>query len=144
MKFFAALFGATLMTTTLAVAQPIPHGDGPGGVPFGAGTQRGLQALNNSGQTGFVTLFNRGARTGVVVQVDSTHGRVERAIIVRGNSCDTISNTVAAELEDLHGGISRTFVPMTQAKLLSGNYLTVVMSNTGPGARPVSCGELYQ
>jgi hypothetical protein len=140
-----AVLIAALLATTSAFAQStagIPVGSGPGRVPFGAGEQRGLQSVNNSGQNGFVTLFRRGARTAVVVAVDSAR-HPERIAIVRGNSCAAIGSTVAVRLSDLHHGVSRGYVPMTMDRLLSGNYLTVVYSNVRPLATPVSCGELY-
>jgi len=140
-----AVLIAALLTTTSALAQStdgIPSGSGPGHVPFGAGEQRGLQSVNNSGQNGFVTLFRRGARTAVVVAVDSAR-HPERVAIIRGNSCAAIGSTVAARLADLHHGVSRGYVPMTMNRLLSGNYLTVVYSNVRPSASPVACGELY-
>jgi hypothetical protein len=144
-KVTIAVLIATLLATTSAFAQStrgIPVGGGPGGVPFGAGTQRGMQDVNNSGQNGYVTLFARGARTAVVVAIESTR-HDERIAIVRGNSCSSIGSTVAAELTPLQHGISRGYVHMTMARLLSGNYLTVVYANTRMSAPPVSCGELY-
>jgi len=144
-KISIGVLVATLLASASASAQSsgIPVGGGPGGVPFGAGTQRGLQSVNNSGQNGFVTLFARGARTAVVVKIEGSHHALERAAIVRGKSCDTIGSTVAAPLADLAGGISRGYVPLAIGRLTSGNYLTVVYANASPSARPVACGELY-
>ncbi len=145
MKITAATLVATLLTTSIAFAQAdIPRGDGPGGVPVGAGTQRGMQNLNNSGEAGFVTVFPRGARTAVVVAIEGSHRRVQRVAIVRAKTCETLPVTMAARLADLHAGISRSYAPMSQAHLLSGNYVAVVYSNAGPKSIPVSCGELYQ
>jgi hypothetical protein len=144
-KITIAIIIAALLTSSNAFARSpsgIPVGAGPGGVPFGAGTQRGMQDVNNSGQNGFVTLFARGARTAVVVALEGVH-HDERIAIVRGNSCAAIGATVAAAPAPLHRGISRSYVPITMARLLSGNYLTVVYGNTRPSARPVACGELY-
>ncbi len=146
MKVSIAALVATLLVSATASAQSvrgIPVGSGPGGVPFGAGTQRGLQSVNNSGENGFVTLFARGPRTAVVVKVEGSHGKPERAAIVRGNSCDAIGSTIAVRLNDLHASISRGYVPMTMRRLTSGNYLAVVYGNTRPNARPVACGEIY-
>jgi len=146
MKLAIAILSAALLTTSTALAltspKGIPIGGGPGHVPFGAGIQRGLQGLNNSGINGFVTLFDRGARTAVVVATEGGGGRPRMAVLARGNSCDAIGRIVE-RLADLHQGDSRGYVPMTKARLLSGNYLTVVYSSTAPGARPVACGELY-
>ncbi len=146
MKIILAALLATLLTTSLAYAQDgIPRGDGPGGVPVGAGTQRGMQSLNGSGQVGFVTLFPRGQRTAVVVAIEGSHGKRQRVAIVRAKSCeDALPLTMTTWLADLEGGVSRSFAPISQAHLLSGNYVTVVYSNNGPKGRPVACGELYQ
>ncbi len=146
-KIFAGTLVVALLACTGAFARAdsgIPIGGGPGGVPFGAGTQRGLAGLNNSGQTGFVTLFDRGARTAVVVAIEGAKHRLERITIQRGTSCDAIGARTAARLNDLSAGISRGYVPMPIAKLMSGNYVTVVYSSLRRDAHPVACGELYQ
>jgi hypothetical protein len=146
MKVLAATIVVALLAciSTLARADSgIPIGSGPGGVPFGAGTQRGVAGLNNSGQTGFVTLFDRGARTAVVVAIEGSKHRLERVTIQRGTSCDAIGARTAARLNDLTAGISRSYVPMPIAKLMSGNYVTVVYSSLRRDAHPVACGELY-
>jgi hypothetical protein len=119
MKVLAATIVVALLAciSTLARADSgIPIGSGPGGVPFGAGTQRGVAGLNNSGQTGFVTLFDRGARTAVVVAIEGSKHRLERVTIQRGTSCDAIGARTAARLNDLTAGISRSYVPMPIAK----------------------------
>jgi hypothetical protein len=116
----------------------------PGGVPVGAGTQRGVQELNNSGQTGYVTLFGAGNGTRVVTSLEGTlPGRVQTVAIQRGKSCDAIQPGIVARSTDLAHGISRGVVPMAQSRLLSGNYVVVVYSNNTPGARQVACGYLY-
>ena len=55
-RFFVPLVVALACTSAAALAQV-----GPGGVGPGAGTQLGIQQLDQSGQVGFVTLFNAGA-----------------------------------------------------------------------------------
>ena len=146
MKLTIAIFIASLLTTSSAFAQSssagIPTGAGPGAVPFGSGTQRGLQQLNNSGINGFVTIFDRGAKTAIVVAIDGSNRRAKRAAIVRGHSCDAIGD-VAAGLHDVQNGVSRGYVPLAKNRLTSGNYLAVVYSNTTPKAHPIACGELY-
>jgi hypothetical protein len=44
----------------------------------------------------------------------------------------------------MRNGISRGVVPMSQDRLVSGNYVVVVYSNNTPGARQVACGQLYR
>jgi hypothetical protein len=144
-----AAFALSLLVTSTAMAAQtsggIPIGSGPGGVPFGAGTQRGLQGMNNSGQNGFITLFDRGARTAVVVAIEGANGRRERAQIERGSSCDDVFKRfhVLARLNDVTGGFSRGYVQVPLKSLMSGNYLAVVYGNRTLFSRPVACGELY-
>lgn len=131
---------ALLLSTTPAIAQTAP-----GGVPVGAGLQRGVMELNNSGQTGFVTLFGHGNMTHMVTALEGTlGGRVQTVAVQRGKTCDAITPGIVARSADLAHGISRGNVPMSQSRLLSGNYVVVVYSNNTPGARPVACGQLYQ
>jgi hypothetical protein len=137
---FAAAAAALLLTSAPALAQ-----EPPGGVPFGAGTQRGVQSLNNSGQTGFVTLFHHGNVTRLVTALDGTmSGRVQMVALQRGKSCDAIAPGIIARSADMKHGMSRGEVPMSENRLLSGNYLVIVYSSTMPGARQVACGQLYQ
>ena len=71
-------------------------------------------------------------------------GRVQTVAVQRGKGCRSIEPGFVARSADLEHGISHGLVPMTQSRLLSGNYVVVVYSNTTPGARPVACGRLYQ
>jgi hypothetical protein len=137
---FGLATAALLLSSAPAIAQAPP-----GGVPLGAGLQRGVMSLNNSGQTGFVTLFNQGRRTRVVTALEGTlPGRVQTVAIQRGRACDAIQPGIVVRSTDLAHGISRGIVPMTEDRLLSGNYLVVVYSNNTPGARQVACGQLYR
>jgi hypothetical protein len=139
-SIFGLVSAALLLSSAPAVAQV-----SPGGVPFGAGLQRGVMELNNSGQTGFVTLFKAGRSTRLVTSLEGTHpGRMQTVAVQRGKSCDTISPGIIARSADLAHGISRGVVNMTQDRLLSGNYVVVVYSNNTPGGKPVACGQLYQ
>lgn len=140
MKLLFGLASAALLLTSAPAFAQAP----PGGVPLGAGTQRGVQELNNSGQTGFVTLFTNGASTRMVTALEGTlPGRVQTVAIQRGKSCDAIQPGIVARSTDLRRGISRGVVPMPQSRLLSGNYVVVVYSTNTPGARQVACGYLY-
>jgi hypothetical protein len=141
MKLIFGLAAAALLLSSAPAFAQAP----PGGVPFGAGLQRGVMELNNSGQTGFVTLFKTGSSTRLVTSLEGTHpGRVQTVAVQRGKSCDAISPGIIARSADLAHGISRGVVNMTQARLLSGNYVVVVYSNNTPGGKPVACGQLYQ
>lgn len=138
------IFGLTAVALLLAAAPAVAQ-TSPGGVPFGAGLQRGVMGLNNSGQTGFVTLFGQGRSTRMVTALEGTlRGRVQTVAIQRGKTCDAITPGIIARSTDMRNGISRGVVPMAQSRLLSGNYVVVVYSNNTPGGRPVACGQLYQ
>jgi hypothetical protein len=138
MKRTVAALVAVLLTTAVAVAQVTP------GDP-GAGTQLGVQEVNNSGQVGTVTLFNRGASTNVVVELMGTPaGRVQSVRLYRGHSCDDfLPGGPAYFLNDMKNGASRSSVKLPEAKLLSGNYNVVVFSSNAAGARATACGHLY-
>jgi len=138
--FFGLVAAAVLLTGAPALAQAPP-----GGVPLGAGLQRGVESLNNSGQSGFVTLFEAGAQTRIVTALEGTlPGRVQTVAIQRGKTCEGIQPGLVARSTDMTHGISRGTVAMTEDRLLSGNYVVVVYSTNTPGARMVACGQLYR
>jgi hypothetical protein len=142
MRFMKMIFSlaaaALLLSSAPAFAQ--------GGVPLGAGLQRGVESNHHSGQNGFVTLFRHGAETRIVTAIEGTMpGRTQAVAIQRGKSCDGIQpGIVTRSSADMVNGISRGSVPMTEDRLVSGNYVVVVYSNNTPGSRPVACGQLYR
>jgi hypothetical protein len=111
----------------------------------GSGTKLGLSQQNNSGQTGFVTLFRRGnGGTLVVIKIDSEPpGRAEPAHIHRGADCDSLDPKPAFPLAPVINGNSRTIVQASEDKLLSGNYDINVHSSVHPDVS-FSCGHLYR
>jgi hypothetical protein len=134
---FSLAAAALLLSSAPAFAQ--------GGVPLGAGLQRGVESINNSGQNGFVTLFRNGVETRMVTAIEGTMpGRTQTVAIQRGKSCDKVQPGIVTRSADMVHGISRGSVPMTEDRLLSGNYVVVVYSNNTPGSRPVACGQLYR
>jgi hypothetical protein len=136
-RTFAAVVAA-LVTTAAASAQPYP------GDP-GAGTERGVEQVNNSGQVGTVTLFRRDPGTRIQIALHGvSDGRIESVRIYRGPSCDDLQPRPTYFLADLKGGVSRSSVGLTHDRLLSGNYNVVVFSNNHAGAQTVACGHLYQ
>jgi hypothetical protein len=141
MKMILGLAAAAFMFSTApAIAQSLP-----GGVPIGAGVQRGVMELNNSGQNGFVTLFDHGATTHVVTQLKgTTPGRVQLVAVQRGKMCNAVTPGIVARSADMHSGMSRGDVMMEQSRLLSGNYVIVVYSSNVPGMRMVACGRLFK
>lgn len=138
MKRSVAAVVAALALTAAASAQSYP-GDS------GAGTQRGLQQLNNSGQVGTVTLFRHGPNTRIVIELHGTSpGRAQSVRVVRGRSCDELAAAPTYFLADLRNGVSRSAVMSSEDRLLSGNYNVVAFASTRPGAPPTSCGHLDQ
>ena len=137
MKALIAALAAALLTTAGALAQPVP------GDP-GAGEQRGIEQLNNSGQVGTITLFRRGASTRAVVELHGTEaGRAQSVRIYRGPSCDDLAPKPQYFLTDMRTGRSVSTVNAPEEKLLSGNYNVVVFSSNTAGARSTACGHLY-
>jgi hypothetical protein len=137
-----AIFG---LIAALAVAAPALAQEAPGGVPLGAGTQLGVEQLNNSGQAGYVTFFHHGASTEMVTEIlGAPAGRSQTIAIQRGKGCTTIQPGFVAKGADLHNGRSRGTIPISEPHLLSGNYVFVVYSSDMAGARPVACAHLYQ
>ena len=137
---FGLATAALLLSSAPAIAQAPP-----GGVPLGAGLQRGVMGLNNSGQNGFVTLLTQGGQTRLVTSLEGTlPGRVQTVAVQRGKTCDASQPGIVVRSADLVHGISRGTIPMTEARLLSGNYVVVVYSNNTPNARQVACGQLYR
>jgi Cu/Zn superoxide dismutase len=139
MKRFLAAVLAALLSTAVASAQSYP------GDP-GVGVERGIEQVNNSGEVGTVTMFNRGAATSVVVDLKGTpEGRVQSVRLYRGPSCDDLGTSGPAYfLNDMKNGRSVSVVKAPESKLLSGNYSVVVFSSNQAGARATACGHLYQ
>ena len=71
MKLFFGMAAAALLLSSAPAFAQAP----PGGVPLGAGLQRGVMELNNSGQNGFVTLFKGGSSTHIVTALEGTPRR---------------------------------------------------------------------
>jgi Cu/Zn superoxide dismutase len=136
MKRPIAALVAALLTTAAAAAQPYP-GD------TGAGEQRGIEQLNNSGQVGTATLFRRGPSTRVVVELHGTAGAPQSVRIYRGPSCDDLAGKPQYFLTDMRAGRSVSTVNAPEEKLLSGNYNVVVFSSNQAGAHSTACGHLY-
>jgi len=141
MKLLFGMAAATLLLTSAPAFAQVS----PGGVGLGAGLQRGVMELNNSGQTGFVTLFRQGGQTRLVTALEGTlPGRIQTVAIQRGKACDAIQPGIVARSSDMAHGMSRGSVPLSEDRLLSGNYVVVVYSNNTPGGRQVACGQLYR
>lgn len=132
-----ACAAAGMVTIAAATAQPYP-GDN------GEGVQRGIQELNNSGQVGTVTLFVRGAGSGIVVLLHGVDPAQAQSVrLYRGAGCEALAPSPRYVLADLKNGISRTAVTLSRTRLLSGNYNVVVFATNRHGAAPTACGHLY-
>jgi hypothetical protein len=133
----AALVGVLGMASA-AIAQIDPDDSG-------LGTKRGLAQQNNSGEAGTVTLFKRGEHSTLVVVnlAQEPEGRTQPAHIHRGHACDTLDPKPAFGLAPVVNGVSRTLVKVSEARLLSGNYVVNVHSSPQNIPHYVSCGELY-
>jgi len=112
----------------------------------GAGIRRGAQQVNKSGENGSITLFDRGPEgTLVVVRLDSQPHRPQPASLNRAHGCgDIIDAPLAFRLNDVVDGRSRTLVPISQERLLSGNYSAVIAAGYGAPRLLVVCGHLYR
>jgi len=132
-----ALAGTLGFGTSGALAQIAPDDSG-------AGTKRGIQEVNNSGQVGTVTLFRHGESTLVVIELHSVPaGRREPAHIHRGRDCDSLDPNPAFGLAPVVNGVSRTIVHYSEDKLLSGNYSVNVHASDSDLKHYVACGHLY-
>ncbi len=137
MKRVVSVVAAVALTTANAVAQSYP-GDA------GAGVQRGIQELNNSGQVGTATLFDAGASTHVVVELHGAPpGRTQSVKLFRGPSCDDVFATAPAfVLSEVKNGRSASTVKAAAGTILSGNYNVVVFASNRAGARASACAHL--
>ena len=127
-----------ILTTVAAIAcaspalAQLPPGDA------GFGTKLGMRQLNNSGQAGEMTLFAHGPNeTLVVLKISSAGGKTEAAHIHRGhteagqeNSCDNLDPKPTFALHPVVNGNSKTLVKASEDRLLSGNYVINVHSQS--------------
>ncbi len=143
MKLFFGIAAAALLLSSAPAFAQAP----PGGVPLGAGFQRGVQGLNNSGQDGYVTLFPAGTagdKTHIVTALEGTpKGRVQAVTVQRGTSCDSVQTNILAKSADMVKGMSRGDVPIPFKRMTSGNYVVIVYSDNTAFAHPVACGWLF-
>ncbi|HEY4438935.1 MAG TPA: hypothetical protein VGN14_00685 [Candidatus Elarobacter sp.] len=137
MTRIAAALGIVVLSATAAAAQSYP-GDS------GAGVQRGVEQVNNSGQVGTVTLFRGGVTTRVEIALQGTTAKPESVRIYRGPSCADLSARPVFVLADVKNGISRSSIAASADTLLSGNYDVVIFANNRAGARAAACGHLYR
>ena len=133
--------GAMLALGVAAAQAQIAPGDS------GAGIKLGMLEQQNSGQVGEVTLYPRGARTLVVIDIKGEPaGNREPAHVHRGKSitCDDVDPKPAYALHDVVSGRSTTLVQAPIDKLLSGNYSVNVHWSAQHIPHYVSCGHLYR
>jgi len=136
------LAATAIVAAFLATALPVLAQMAPGDT--GAGVQRGIQQLDQSGQVGTVTLFNGGGRTRVVLNIHGEpRGRVEAAHIHRGKGCDPsqIDPKPVYPLNNVVNGRSASTVNAPEDKLLSGNYVVIVHAGPMPAEAPGMMGS---
>ena len=137
MKRTVAALAAALLCSATASAQSYP-GD------TGRGYLLGIQQVNNSGEVGTVTLFNRGSKTLVAVNINGAPAKAQSVRIYRGRGCDSdIGEKPEYYLNDVRGGSSVSTVQIPFARLVSGNYNVMVFSSNQAGAQAAACGHLY-
>ena len=104
-----------------------------------------MEEIGQSGQVGAVTLFNRGPNaTLVVLNVQQPPPHPQPAALQRAHGCERIDPQIAYRLNPVVDGRSSTIVPVSQDRLLSGNYSAIVHANLANPTWYVSCGHLYR
>ena len=133
------LVAAVLAATVPAAAQTAPDANS-------SGVQRGVMQLNQSGQTGYLTLYERpGDKTLLVTKMEGVPaGRVQALTIHRGQDCSSVDPKAVARGADLKDGRSSGTVAISQQRLLSGNYDVIIFSSISPASKPVACVHLAQ
>lgn len=120
--------GMLLLATTLAAA-PSP-------------AERGIGEQNGSGQIGTITLYPRGHKTLVRVELyGEPTGAVEPAHIHWGE-CPKINPVPAYPLHSVVGGRSQTLIDVPVSKLLDGHYSVNVHQSAKNLKHYVACGYL--
>jgi hypothetical protein len=147
MKRIAGLAAAIILLASAPAVAQLSQAQGgvaaQGDVAPGAGIQRGVGSMNESGENGFITLFGAGAETRIVVDVHGMQPLGTQAVAIqRGKSCAAIEPGIVAQSGALVHGVSRGSVPLSTDALMSGNYVAVIYSSTAPGAQIVACGHL--
>ena len=103
------------------------------------GVVRGLESQNSSGQVGEVLFHARS----LSVDIKGTGGKPEAVTVNRSFQCSDRPGAIVANLGMLSNGKLSASAPISNDRLLSGNYV-VVVHNNGPTARSVACGQLYR
>ncbi|MCI0874310.1 MAG: hypothetical protein J4N79_08565, partial [Chloroflexi bacterium] len=100
-----------------------------------------LNELNNSGQSGSVTLTPKGTKTTVAVSITPGAVGIGQPIHIHSGSCDDLGGVVYP-LTSLDAGMSATTVDVSISSLLSGRF-AVNAHKSGPEASVyVACGDL--
>ena len=100
-----------------------------------------LNELNNSGQSGSVTLTPKGTKTTVAVNITPGAVGIGQPIHIHSGSCDDLGGVVYP-LTSLDAGMSATTVDVSISSLLSGRF-AVNAHKSGPEASVyVACGDL--
>lgn len=122
-------------------------GGGPtstGGTTTGAGNeglQVQLQEQNFSGEDGTATLFAKGKKTKVVIEMASYAANAQPAHIHKG-TCASLAATPAYPLNNVVKGMSTTVVPVSLATLLKGKYAINMHRSVKQLKIYVACGNI--
>ena len=145
MRLLMGIVCAALLLAAVPLALQAQENEGPGGVPLGAGTQRGIEGLNNSGEAGYVTLFAHGPTTQVVTEIlGGPPGRAQTVAIHRGLDCRFLGlhPFTVLKLADLHNGRGRTTVPWPKTSCCRATTCTWSTAATSP-ARSRSPARIF-
>ena len=139
------LAAALLATAAAALIGLASTGAEEQGEASGHGVQRGMQALNNSGEVGTVTVFGHGPQTRIVIRLHGQRaGEREPAMVMRVAVCTAGAHGATIPLAPVGDGVSRTVIDLSSDRLLSGNYSVLVHAADARPGHLVACGHLYR
>ncbi|OYY81563.1 MAG: hypothetical protein B7Y33_01530 [Hydrogenophilales bacterium 16-62-9] len=101
-----------------------------------------LEAMNNSGQSGFATLFPEGGKTRVVIELLNTPPGVAQPAHIHAGRCDTLDKAPKWPLEALKGGRSVTLVPVSLDAILQDKTAINIHKSAAEVQVYVACGNI--
>jgi hypothetical protein len=101
-----------------------------------------LEAQNNSGQSGFATLFPEGGKTRVVIELLNAPQGVAQPAHIHAGRCDKLDKAPKWPLEALKGGRSVTLVPASLDAILQDKTAINIHKSAAEIQVYVSCGDI--